>query len=374
MYAIRMVQMVVPVITIPYLARILSIGDYAHVALIQSTSLLTALIIEFGFSLSGAKEIAEAQSSEERSVIVAEILTAKALLVMPVVLAVGILTFIQGTTEISLVFIVVLGASQAFTPLWFFQGTQSLGRYMIVETLIRVGSFLVMFLVVPRSGAVGYLSLISLTNVVLVVVQHQIMYARGLRFAMVDLATGIKRLRNNLPLAVFRIGSSFYTTGSLVVLSFFVSGDVFAIYAGIEKLFRASLNVLSPITDVLYPMISRRQSRSAVLYSGGLTLGVAALLALVLYFLSPQLIHLLLDDKFVPGWYLLRNLSICPLLIAMGTIIYMYVLLPRNEVQAFLTSTVVAGGVTIGLIATLTPRYGSDAMPFILAMAEVTVI
>lgn len=65
LYVINIAKVVFPLITLPYLTRVLTIDCYGVVAYVKATMVYLQLVVNFGFMYSGVKDIAENQQSLE---------------------------------------------------------------------------------------------------------------------------------------------------------------------------------------------------------------------------------------------------------------------------------------------------------------------
>lgn len=75
--------MIFPLLTLPYLTRVLSVDVYGSVAYVKSLMSYFQVIVDFGFMLSGTKEIAENVNDENRiGVIVGEITLARLMIAL----------------------------------------------------------------------------------------------------------------------------------------------------------------------------------------------------------------------------------------------------------------------------------------------------
>ena len=63
LYIMNIAQIVMPLITLPYLARILSVSNYGVVSYVKSIMVYANLIMQFGFLLSGTRKIVEARGN-----------------------------------------------------------------------------------------------------------------------------------------------------------------------------------------------------------------------------------------------------------------------------------------------------------------------
>ena len=80
LYIMNIVQLVLPLITLPYLTRVLSVDGYGVVSYVKSLIIYITLIIEFGYLLSGTREVAEANNKRQLGVIIGKITVAKLIL------------------------------------------------------------------------------------------------------------------------------------------------------------------------------------------------------------------------------------------------------------------------------------------------------
>src|SRR5471030_2012069 len=129
-----------PLITFPYLSRILGPTGFGHIALAQSLILYLSLIIDFGFNLSATRKIGIAHGKsdqDEINSIFTSVMVAKTiLLLMSCALAVIVTNVINQFVELRpLVFIgfISLLGSVCF-PIWLFQGTQKMGGIVVSTT------------------------------------------------------------------------------------------------------------------------------------------------------------------------------------------------------------------------------------------------
>ena len=81
LYIMNIAKLVFPLITLPYLTRVLSVDCYGVVSYVKATMVYAQLIVDFGFMLSGVKAITEARESTDRvSVITGNDVMAKGML------------------------------------------------------------------------------------------------------------------------------------------------------------------------------------------------------------------------------------------------------------------------------------------------------
>lgn len=186
-------------------------------------------------------------------------------------------------------------------------------------------------------------------------------------------------LRTEWALFAFKASSTLYMQANTVLLGLFAPALAVAAYGGAEKIARAAINLLDPLTRVLLPRISYLvQSDAAaaaslvrrvlvMLGSGASVAG--ALLAL----LAPQVVSLLLGTGYEAAVPVLRLLALLLPIIAIGTVLGIFWALPLGRDRALLVVTAAAGVLNVLLVLVLVPRHGASGMAGAVVVAELLV-
>ena len=81
LYLMNAAKLIFPLLTLPYLTRVLSVDTYATVAYVKSVMAYAQLLVDFGFMLSATKEIVNAGNDKKTiNQILADTLLAKLIL------------------------------------------------------------------------------------------------------------------------------------------------------------------------------------------------------------------------------------------------------------------------------------------------------
>ena len=92
LYTAHVLGLIVPLLTIPYLARVLRPSGWGLVVFAQSFGAWLALVLEYGFDLSGTRAVARVRSDPQRlPEVVAGVQGAKMLMVLTAPIVVLIL-------------------------------------------------------------------------------------------------------------------------------------------------------------------------------------------------------------------------------------------------------------------------------------------
>lgn len=376
--------LVVPLLTVPYLARVLRPEGWAPVLVAQALASWMILLLDYGFDLSATRAIAEARGAG-RSIngIVWSVQHAKVLLVPValVLLSMGYL-FIPAMQESGalLVWTSIFAIVRGLNPLWYFQGVERVRRAVTVDTLGKVLAGLSVFVLVNSAddgwkvlAAQAGFALISC--VVLTIWLVGAVPARGW-----SLALAVSTLRASWTLFLFRISSSLYMQANTILLSVFSTPAAVAAYGGAERIVRASINLLEPLTRLLLPRFSflaaADPARAASLVTRSLAvLGVgSAAASAAISIQAPYLIAILLGDGYEAAIPVLRWLALLLPVITVATVLGTFWALPQKRDHMILSATLVAGAINLSLGYVLVPRFGALGMTIAVVSAELTVL
>lgn len=158
-----------PLITYPYLVRVLGMELYGWVITAQITASYASILIDFGFRRVSAKYVASSRENKsELSKVVSTVVTLRVLLwIITFLIYMGIIISIPSYREKWLLFLLSYGLTiaSAFLPDFYFQGIEQMKYITIVNILIRLvficATFLVItkpsqYIMVPALWSIGY--------------------------------------------------------------------------------------------------------------------------------------------------------------------------------------------------------------------------
>ena len=372
--------LVVPLLVIPYLARVLHPVGWAPVLVAQALAAWLILIMEFGFDLSATRAVARARDTPERvSDVVWGVQSAK-LFLAPVTCGVCGLALIALPTLRSEPLLLGSALSYALlrglSPFWYFQGQERVRRAIVVEAGTKALAALGCLLVVRAPGdgwrVVALQALFS--GISLVILTKWMVGEVRLRRPSATLARAA--LRDSAHLFAFRASAGLYTQANTLILTTLASASTVAFFGGGERLVRAAVNLLQPLTQAFFPRVSfltsadppaaRRAVAQSLIGIGGFgaVLGLGAALG------APILVRVLLGPDYDAAIPVVRALSPLPLLVSLGTVLGLYWAIPFGFERAFLAIVLAAGVANLGLAMLLVPRFAALGMAAAVVLSE----
>ena len=382
LYAVGLAAYMFPLLTAPYLARVLRPEGWGRVALAQGAGQMLVIVVEYGFLLSATREIARLEVPG-RAAVLGSVLGAKAVLALVVVVlaaAVGAWVPALADDRALLWGAVFWAVAHGFHPLWYFQGRE------------RVRPLLVMDL---TAGAVAIAGVLWTCRVpadawkvlawqggaaAAVAIGGYALAARETAPRRPSLAAIGARLGSGAHLFAYRAAAALYTVANPVVLGLVAPAAVVGYFAGAEKIVKALfLAGINPLNQALYPRASRLVGGSAD--AAGLTRRTVAVFAVLgtvsgaaVFVSAPLLVRVLLGPEYGPAIAPLRVLAVLLPILSVTTALVTMRVLPAERDRALLGITIAAGVLNVALATQLAPRYGQMGMAAAVVTTEAAVL
>ena len=370
-------------ITVPYLARVLQPAGWAPVLVAQALASWMILILEFGFDLSGTRDVARARVvPESMAPVVLGVQSAKLLLLGPTLLVfVGAIFALSPLrTDPPLAFATLaMATARGFSPLWFFQGVERMRSAVVVESGASVLAALSVFAVVrtPSDGwrVVALQALFSVLSLTVLTAK----LLREVPMRRPDLRSGLATLRSARHIFGFRAAGGLLVQANNLIMAVMATPAVVAFFGGAERIIRAAINLYLPLTRAIFPRVSflsstdRQSARRAVVQLLLIMGGIGAILTAGAYAGAPLLSRILLGPGYEAVIPLLRALAPLPLIVAIGTVLGVWWALPFGHERALLRIVLWAGVANLSLAMLMVPRWGALGMAGAVVTAEAAV-
>lgn len=378
--AVQFAGYILPLVTLPYLARVLEKEQFGLLLAAQSLAMVLALIIEYGFHLSGTREVARVHNNlSQLSLLVNGIQSAKIALLMGVV-ALGLL-FGQFNTLFKehpqyLILALLLAGLQGLNPLWYFQGKEQMKMPAALDVAGKAVATVGIFLVVQDPiDAWKVLAMQSIGVGLSLLITLSWMY-KEVPPRIVPLKDVWNSLQMGFSMFFFRAAVSLYTSANILILGLLVSPTAAAYFGGAERLVKGVVGILYPVSQAVFPRMNSllyddptKAKRLAQISLYILLFGSTGL-ALLVFFLAPDIVLLILGPGYEAAIPLMQVLSLLIPLIAVSNVLGIQWMLPLRLDRAFNTIVVAAGLINLGLILFLVPRYGTTGMAWSVVISE----
>ncbi|MGP5284418.1 oligosaccharide flippase family protein [Pseudomonas helleri] len=315
LFSAQLVSYLIPILEVPILARALGVEDYGHILLVQTVALLCSLFVEYGFSLSGSRQVALCSEDKSRlSKIYNQVTSAKIMLTCSMVLISLIIIFVSRvdveplTALWGYIYFIAFG----FSSVWLFQGLEKITFPIVFEVCLRFVGLLVLFIFVSQPEDAGKALMIMSSFALLnTLVGFYLVYKVVGCFSL-ELKGGIAQIKDGFHGFLYKSSNNIMLSAGPALVGAMCGQAAVAKFAPAEKIIKASVGLVGPVLIGLYPYLSRKllQSTSVNLkFSSFIVLGlffVGVVGASIIYFLGEYLIGLMLGPGFEEAIVILR--------------------------------------------------------------------
>ena len=377
LYTLQLLNFVFPLVTLPYLTRVLGVEEFGNLILAQSIAFLFAAPIEYGFGLSTTRSIAIAKGNiQEITNLVSNTVSAKLYLTVLTVILFGIaysfnlFDKVNGyTIEILLLFTV-----SGWSFLWFYRGIEKTYYPVIIELIGKVFYTVCVFLFISDSDDGKYVLQLQILILVITIGLSFIILKKWIAELSISLARGMETILTDGPLFIFKGLASIHANIPIIVLSYFVSAQYFGLFTAAFKLSKQLIAALSgPFWDALYPSMSRslniKQSSPKIFKIFIVSSLFGILYGLSVYMFAEDFVLLIFGKNFSQSSSLLRILALaCPIIAVNISLIN--IMISQKYERLVNVATAVNIIILIAMLVFVTAKYGELSSTWIILFTE----
>ena len=340
LYGVQFSSYIFPLLTLPYLSRVLSPDRFGLIAFAQSFIWYFVTLTEYGFNMTATRRIAvERDNPKAVSLTFNSVIAAKVLLCVIgfLMMAVTVALVPRLRPDWILYFICYLSVvGSTLFPLWLFQGLQKLQHVALRDFGVKLLALIAVFALVRResdyliaaaipAGALAVAGLIGLAMAPKIA---------SVRFAIPPWHEVAAQLREGFPVFISMTAMALYGSTNTFILGLVSNNTEVGHFSGAWRVIVALRMLVGPLVTTIYPHISRVAARSQAdairfLRRYSLILSAPFLAGGVVLFLSaPRLIPLLLGPKYQASIVLIQIMAFSPFLCSLANCYSTYYMLP----------------------------------------------
>ena len=261
LFVAQLVSYLIPILEIPILARALGVDQYGQVLLIQATALLCSLVVEYGFSLSGARQVAVC--GVENKVLLANIYngvtSAKILLAASIIgLTVFVLSFYDlNVSSQAVMWGYLYFLAFSFSNIWFFQGLEKVTFVVVFELLLRFFGLFILYLFLSISADPNSVLMIMSSFALLNTLVGLYLAYRVVGHFSIDFKAGIEQIKKGFHGFIYKSSNGIMLSAGPTLVGVMCGQASVAMFAPAEKIIKASVGLVGPVLIGLYPYLNR---------------------------------------------------------------------------------------------------------------------
>lgn len=267
---LKLINAVLPFVTLPYLIKVLGIRQYGAIILAISLIAYFQAVTDYGFNLSATREIAKHRTSKQQlSFIYSKtIITKMYLLLFCLTILIPVILLVPQFKEDLLVYLLMclMLVGQTLFPEWFFRGVEQMGYIATLNLVVKLSFTIGVFVLIKAPQDYWlYPFLLGVSYIIVSFISHYIIISKfDLKLVFIDFGRVKKSLKLGFPLFINQFAPNFYnnTTNFLVGM---ILGKSYAGYFGATRQVVQILTVFnSVVSGVAFPYLIRYKDKFAI--------------------------------------------------------------------------------------------------------------
>lgn len=375
---------VTPLITFPYVSRVLGPEKIGAVNFIDYTAQIFLLFASFGIPLYGVREVAKSYSDKEKlQNVVSELFTIHifSTLFCLIIFFVTVFSFEEFNNSEELIFLAAFSiVINAFSFDWFVQGVENFKFLSIRTLIIRFISVIAVFLFIRKASDFVYYYSILIGSSLIIILADILL----LNKLSISLRLTFNIQKHIKPLLLFLL-----TTASVSVYTFLdtfllgvISGSLaVGFYTTSLKIVKLSQNLINDLGGVILPRVSfliesenSKEVQKIIFKSLYYVFTVSVPLSFFFFLLAPEIIIILAGSQFQPSIITLRLLSLLPLVIGLSNVFGIQLLIPYKREKEMLRSVLAGSILSVFLCILLCPLFEQNGAAIACLTSEIAVM
>lgn len=339
---LQIFNMLIPLITYPYLVNVLGKEKFGIVVFAQAIVSYFVIIIGFGFNISATKEISKNRGNKNKlSEIVSSIFIIKSILfLLCFFLFISLLFLLPESKGYESLFLFSLWACfyDVIFPIWYFEGIEQM-KYITFITLISKFIFLgLIFVLIHKTDDFLYVPIIyglgalvsGLISLIIIFKNHKI------RFKWQPFQILKNYLNASIPIFICNVSTVLYVNTNKVFVGSFLGMTEVAYYDLAERIITILKIPLNTLSQSLFPKVSKEKNIDFVIKIFWASLLFNTFLYLFILIFAKYIIIILGGKQMIPANTIVKILTLTLPFVSISGILGLQLLIPfgyENDVS-----------------------------------------
>ena len=263
--SLQIVNIILPLITLPYVLRIIGLDNYGIIALALALTAYFQSLTDFSFMITATRDVSIFKNSPEKlNIIFSKVIIIKSLFFLVSLLIIYLIVFLYPPFyENRLIFILTSSMlfGQILFPEWFFQGVEKMKFISILNVAIRVFFTINIFIFItqkddfwiyPLLNSLGYIGA-GIAGQYIVISKFKV------KFRWIKVRYIKQTIVSNYPIFINQFFPTLYNNTSSFLLGIISGTYLVGLYTAIKKIVDLSISLLSIVSRVFYPFLNRNR-------------------------------------------------------------------------------------------------------------------
>ena len=317
---LQIANYVFPLITLPYLARVLGVNAFGMLAIGTSVIAYFQTLIDYGFNFSTVKEIARHKNDYAFiEKIVAETMGARILFLIASYLIIGLcILYIPFFKENQVIILMTSTMLIGYTLMadWFFQAIEDMKFITIASVMSNLITTILVFVVIKKQDDYILQPLLLTIGMTISSIMCWCIMIRKYRIHIFipSIRLIINRIKDGFNMFVSIFLPTIYTNLNVLLLGAYNGVSATGIYSGGVKFTSLAYRVTTLFSRVFYPFLARRMDKHN-LYAK-ISIFIGFIISLFFLLCANPIVIIFLGEEFAETVEVLRIVALTPLAIS----------------------------------------------------------
>jgi len=310
---LQITSYVFPLITLPYLTRIIGIERFGEIAFAATVILYFQTIVDYGFIFSAVRDIARCRNNrQEISIIYSRVMWSRLLLtaisfILLCIMLIVIPKFHGLRLILLLSFLSIPG--HVLLPDWVFQALEKMKYITIFNLLVKaVFTGAVFLFIKEKDDYILQPVLVASGFMVSGIMSMLIIRRMGIKLRRTKIRDILSAIKDNTDLFLNQLAPNLYNSFSVLLLGFLHSSAANGLFDAGNKFNNIASNFINLISRTFFPFLSRKLDKHYILVRINIT--VSLTIGCTLFIFAPAVIHTLFTPDFDPAISVVRIMAV----------------------------------------------------------------
>lgn len=311
LYIMNITKIVLPLVTLPYLTRVLSKDCYGVVSYVKAVMQYMQVVVDFGFILSATKDVVNCKEDKKRlSYIIGDTMVAKLILVLVSFVALVIMIYaipILRPHALYTILSFVVVAMTCFLMDFLFRGLEEMHVITIRYILMRSIAALLTFVFVKNDTDMIWIPILDIigTSVAIILVFFE-MRKRDIKICFTGIKSALIKLKESAIFFLSNMATTTFTALNTLLIGIYVDAAQVAEWSVCLQMVSAVMSMYTPITDGIYPHMVKSKDWKLVTKTAKIFMSIVTVGCIFTFVVAKYALLIIGGEKYVTAVPLLR--------------------------------------------------------------------
>lgn len=312
LYIMSFVKLVLPLMTMPYLTRVLSEESYGLMSYVRSYMTYIQLFVDFGFILSSVKDIVKAGDDKKKiGTIAGNTFVAKSFLCVVAAVVMFVICLAVETLRINWFYVLLSFLSVATTILladFLFRGIEKMQYITITFLITRSISTVLTFVLVKGDSTMAWIPVLEIiAHIISTFISLVILKKLDIRIQIGSLKDCLKMIKDSFSYFLSNIATTAFSALNTLIIGVYITDMVLVAHWSLcLSIITAIQGLYAPICNGVYPHMIKAKSLKFIHRVLMVIMPVVLVGCIFSFVIAEQALLLVGGEKYVVATPLLR--------------------------------------------------------------------